>query len=58
MLARIKGGSKQITIFKYFESRCDYVVDKLDENNFLDTKFDFKWADYAFQHNFKEFTSG
>lgn len=40
-------GIKQKMIFKYFESRCDFFIQTLEESTPYDTSFYFKWTDYA-----------
>ncbi|KAL4426577.1 hypothetical protein ABPG74_012337 [Tetrahymena malaccensis] len=54
----IKQGIKQKMIFKYFESRCDFYIQVLDEISNNDSSFYFKWTDYAHQQNYTIFQAG
>ncbi|EWS72878.1 tubulin-tyrosine ligase family protein (macronuclear) [Tetrahymena thermophila SB210] len=54
----IKQGIKQKMIFKYFESRCDFYIQVLDDILTNDSSFYFKWTDYAHQQNYTIFQAG
>ncbi|KAL4465184.1 hypothetical protein ABPG72_019338 [Tetrahymena utriculariae] len=54
----IKQGVKQKMIFKYFESRCDFYIQVLDDILNNDSSFYFKWTDYAHQQNYTIFQAG